>query len=263
MLWIFKSNIASKMEGDNTEAAGGSSYPLYGLGAVDESALWLGGNDNLEGGWGSIGSLESGGALLSSGCWSISTEPGEEGLKWNGVKTELFSGASGGFMKSADTPRNGLPGISKKAPSTTCLGTVKQESEQAWQSSVNDFPRTAGVTGDAVVGAKSTANSPPRTHPLAQRLPSTGSLQGTCSRIYNKIVWVASAFHLLLHVPSGLWYGSKASGAVHFLFTQVCGLLPWAVSYQRIAASKQRGFFCAVISFSCQRNHLIELKSFE
>lgn len=171
------------MEDGPTEAAGGSSYPLYDLGAVDEGALWLGGNDNLEGGWGSIGSLESGGALLSSGCWSISTEPGEEGLKWNGVKAELFSGASGGFMKSVDTPGNGLHGISKKTPSTTCLGTVKQESERAWQSSMNDFPRTAGVIGDAVVGAKSTANLPPCVHPPPQRLPSAGSLQGTDYRI--------------------------------------------------------------------------------
>nr|AML79079.1 putative LOV domain-containing protein [Sargassum hemiphyllum] len=165
------------MEGGSKEAAEGLSYPLYDLGAVDEGALWLGGNDNLEGGRGSIGSLESGGALLSSGCWSISTEPGEEGLKWNGVKAELFSGASGGFIKSVDAPEDGLHGISKKVPSTTCLGTVKQESEKAWQSSVSDFPRTAGVIGDAVVGAKSTANSPPCVHPPPQRLPSTGSLQ--------------------------------------------------------------------------------------
>nr|AML77073.1 putative LOV domain-containing protein [Sargassum integerrimum] len=80
-------------------------------------------------------------------------------------------------MKSVDTPGNGLHGISKKEPSTTCLGTVKQESEQAWQSSVNDFPLTAGAIGDAVVGAKSTANSPPCTLPSPQRLPSTGYLQ--------------------------------------------------------------------------------------
>lgn len=201
MLWIFKSKIVSKMEGGHTEAGGGSSYPLYDLGAVDEGALWLGGNDNLEGGWGSVGSLESGGALLSSGCWSISTEPGEEGLKWNGVKAELFSGASGGFMKSVDTPGNGINGITKKAPSTTCLGTVKQESEQAWQSSVNDYSRTAGVIGDAVVGAKSTANSPPCPQPSPQRLPSTGSLQGTDYRIINASVCLSFSLSYAYSCP--------------------------------------------------------------
>lgn len=102
--------LGSSSEATGAEADANASGMLAYAPAKDDAALWLGAAGDDSGGRsedeGYLASLGSGGALMSvGGGWSISTFPGEEGLRWSGVKTEqLFDEwASGGGGKQQAT----------------------------------------------------------------------------------------------------------------------------------------------------------------
>eukprot|EP00903_Cladosiphon_okamuranus_P008784 g8415.t1 len=99
----------------NSEAPGsepGESSLLADTTANDDAGLWLGATAGEDNSGRSdderyLASLGAGGALMSAGGgWSISTFPGEEGLRWSGVKTEqLFDewASGGGGRQQATT----------------------------------------------------------------------------------------------------------------------------------------------------------------
>lgn len=135
---------------------------------TDDPGLWLGGSS--DGDEGLLSHFESGGALMNSGGWSISTAPGEEGLRWNAVKTEVFddwAGAAGGNgAKQSNTLQPPvLPGTNKtKAASAGFLGMAKQNPEEGWADLMSPSiayaswpPSSAGGFAAAVM----TPNSPP------------------------------------------------------------------------------------------------------
>ena len=103
--------FASSSEATGAGADTNASSMLAFAPAKDETALWLGAAAGDDVGGRSedesyLTSLGSGGALMSAGGgWSISTFPGEEGLRWSGVKTDqLFDEwASGGGGKQQAT----------------------------------------------------------------------------------------------------------------------------------------------------------------
>eukprot|EP00752_Nemacystus_decipiens_P006467 g5823.t1 len=103
-------SFASIGEATGAEAEANVGSMLSYTPARDEASLWLGAAGDDGGGRsddeGYLASLGSGGALMSvGGEWSISTSPGEEGLRWSGVKTEQQwnEWASGGAGKQQAT----------------------------------------------------------------------------------------------------------------------------------------------------------------
>lgn len=118
--------------------AGAADSALEMSPTEDEPGLWLG---VAEGDEGFLGSLESGGALLNAGSWTISTLPGEEGLRWSGVKTELFDGWAGQTANGKQTDSSPLststPKPKSATPASTALtGVVKPDPEDGWTESV-------------------------------------------------------------------------------------------------------------------------------
>lgn len=94
---------------------GSAGDSVFDMGPTpDETALWLG---DSEADAGFLGSLESGGALMTNGSWSISTLPGDEGLRWSGVKAEVYDNWAVQTAKQADSR--------DKCPSTLVPQTIK------------------------------------------------------------------------------------------------------------------------------------------
>ncbi|CAM9345841.1 unnamed protein product [Hapterophycus canaliculatus] len=122
---------------------------------------WLGASGCSAGDGGSadegfLGSLEAGGALMSAGGgWSLSTLPGEEGLRWNGaVKTEqeVFDEWAGVYgvvplqqailhpsplLGTATTPTAGVAGDNTNAK---VASLAKSDAEEGWKSFVDPSP---------------------------------------------------------------------------------------------------------------------------
>nr|AML78621.1 putative LOV domain-containing protein [Saccharina japonica] len=147
----------------------GEIESVFGPGpAAEDPGLWLASNDGDEG---LMGSFESGGALMNSGGWSISTAPGEAGLRWNAVKTEVFDelaglAGGGGANKLNPLQPSVLPGTTKsKAGPAGFPGMVKTEPEEGWAELMSPpmacaWPPSA-TDGFAAASAATTPNSPP------------------------------------------------------------------------------------------------------
>lgn len=146
----------------------GEVESVFGPGpAADDPGVWMASNDGDES---MLSSFESGGALMNSGGWSISTAPGEECLRWNAVKTEVFDDwaglASGGPNKSSPLQPPVLPGTTKtKAGSAGFPGVVKADPEEGWEELMAPPPAyswpPSAAAGSAAVSAATTPNSPP------------------------------------------------------------------------------------------------------
>lgn len=140
---------------------------VFGPGpAADDPGLLIWSNDGDEG---LLSSLESGGALMNPGGWSISTAPGEEGLRWNAVKMEVFDewagpaggGGGGGAKQSNPLQPRVLPGTTKtKAGPSVFPDVVKADPEEGWAELMSP-PSTRAWPPSAADGFAAAAAAPP------------------------------------------------------------------------------------------------------
>lgn len=160
--------------------------------SADDPGLWLAGNDGDEG---LLGSFESGGVLMNSGRWSISTAPGEEGLRWNAVKTEVFDEwagltGGGGANKSNPLQPSVLPGTTKSKAESAGFPGVKAGPDEGWAELISPpmalaFPPSA-ADGSAAASAATTPNSPPSSIPCGAVSSLAPALEGQSLLFFSR-----------------------------------------------------------------------------
>lgn len=156
-----------------------AASPFCGL-ETTADGLWTGMGD-ADASSGLLGSLESGGALLNSSSWTISTEPGE-GLRWNGVKNELLYDVGGvkGQTEAFQASSGLLCAAPKGKPAPTGFLGVKSDPDGPWVASVAPVIGTSAASRAGVSRAELGAISPPGFPLPSESAVTTGDL--VCNR---------------------------------------------------------------------------------